>query len=181
METNALPAEALEQLLAARSRFLAFLRSRVGSEEEAEDILQEAFLRSLERGGALRDEESAVAWFYRVLRNAIIDHYRRKDAGERALEHWKAEFATETLPEGELRNAVCSCLASVIETLKPEYRDALRTVDLKDGTLRALATHAGISEGNAAVRLHRARAALKRQLRVTCQTCAEDGCSDCRC
>ena len=47
------------------------------SRETAEDILQEAFGRALTRVDTLRDDESAVAWFYRLLRNAVIDHYRR--------------------------------------------------------------------------------------------------------
>ncbi len=47
--------------------FLKFLERRVGSRAVAEDILQEAFARGLDRLQSLRDDESAVAWFYRIL------------------------------------------------------------------------------------------------------------------
>jgi RNA polymerase sigma-70 factor (ECF subfamily) len=50
-------------------RFLAFLANRVGSHAVAEDILQNAYAKAIERGSQLRNEESAVAWFYRILRN----------------------------------------------------------------------------------------------------------------
>ena len=57
-------------LLDNHARFLAFVERRVGSRDVAEDILQEAFVRSLGRTGALRSSDSVTAWFYRVLRNA---------------------------------------------------------------------------------------------------------------
>lgn len=167
---------ALERLLESREQFLAFLRKRVDSPETAEDILQAAFVRGLERGGEIRDDESVVAWFYRVLRNAVIDHYRRRSAEERALESW-----TRETPEPQEYREVCGCLAGLIAGLKPEYRAALESVDLGEGTLRDLAAQAGISEGNAAVRVHRARQALKKEIQTSCGACAEHGCLDCSC
>lgn len=68
------PAPAVVQVLVENHRqFLAFLERRVGSRAMAEDILQEAFVRSMGKLDTLRSDESAVAWFYRLLRNAIID------------------------------------------------------------------------------------------------------------
>src|SRR6516225_4716157 len=66
---------AVEILVANHARFLAFLERRVGRRELAEEILQDAFVRGLSRGAGarLRDDESAVAWFYRLLRNALVD------------------------------------------------------------------------------------------------------------
>jgi len=72
-------------------RFLNFLAARAGSREIAEDLLQAAFVRGLERGGELRDSESAVAWFYRLLCNALIDFYRHRAAERRALERQTGE------------------------------------------------------------------------------------------
>jgi len=77
----------LEPLVRHRRRFLGFLARRVGSREDAEDILQAALAKSLEKGGSLRRGESVVAWFYRLLRNAITDHYRRQRAQLKAHTH----------------------------------------------------------------------------------------------
>ncbi|HKP49502.1 MAG TPA: hypothetical protein VJU17_05755, partial [Gemmatimonadales bacterium] len=52
--------EALRVLLDNHSRFLAFLERRVGSRDEAEDILQDAFVRSLERAPPMEDTTSAI-------------------------------------------------------------------------------------------------------------------------
>src|SRR6266849_6813692 len=77
--------EVMALLVENRRAFLSFLENRVGHREVAEDVLQEAFARSLDRV-PLESEESAVAWFYRVLRNAVLDHYRRAGAS-RSEEH----------------------------------------------------------------------------------------------
>ena len=71
------PRPVFQHLSEKRAPFLAFLRKRVESIEIAEDLLQAAYLRALEHIRQLRDERRAEAWFYRLLRNAIIDHYRR--------------------------------------------------------------------------------------------------------
>jgi RNA polymerase sigma-70 factor (ECF subfamily) len=162
-------------------QFLSFLEKRVESRAVAEDILQSAFVRGLERGGEIRDEESVVAWFYRVLRNAVIDHYRRWSSTERAYEEWGKEFRSIEAPTAELRREICQCVTALIETLKPEYRDALRVIDLEEGGLNDLAEKTGITSGNAALRVHRAREALRKQVRTACGSCAEHGCLDCHC
>ncbi|HZA97612.1 MAG TPA: RNA polymerase sigma factor, partial [Gemmatimonadales bacterium] len=77
--------DVLRVLLDNHARFLGFLERRVGSRDEAEDILQEAFVRSLHRAPSLPDAESVTVWFFRVLRNALTDHYRRQGARGRAI------------------------------------------------------------------------------------------------
>src|ERR1700690_1110956 len=73
----------LRILIANHDRFLAFLARRVSRRDVAEEILQDAFVRGIARGGALREDESAIAWFYRLLRNAIVDHMRCESVEQR--------------------------------------------------------------------------------------------------
>ena len=80
------------------------------------------------------------------------------------MEAWGREFPDVQEPEAELRQEVCQCVSSLLEMLKPEYREALRIVDLEEGKLKDLAQQSGITAENAAVRVHRARAALRRQI-----------------
>jgi RNA polymerase sigma-70 factor (ECF subfamily) len=171
----------IQQLVDSHRQFLGFLQKRVESREVAEDILQAAFVKSFERGSELRDEESAVAWFYRMLRNATIDHYRHRDSTQRAYERWGKEFISSESPAQDIENEICKCISALVTTLKPEYQEALKTIDLEDGSLNDLAGQTGITAGNAAVRVHRAREALRKQLRTACGTCAEHGCLDCHC
>src|SRR6266700_2706128 len=64
---------------------LAFLRRRLGSREEAEEVLQRFSVRALERSVDLRDVQSVRGWLGRVLATVIVDHQRR-DVGHRRRE-----------------------------------------------------------------------------------------------
>jgi RNA polymerase sigma factor (sigma-70 family) len=173
--------EVMRVLLDNHARFLGFLERRVGSRDEAEDILQEAFVRTMDHAASLRSSTAATAWFYRVLRNAITDHYRRQESQGRALDRLAAEIGDSDAPDTELEAMVCGCVLSLLDTLKPEYGAAIRRVDLDGLSVRDFAAEAGVTPGNAGVRLHRAREALGRQLARSCGTCLEHGCLDCQC
>jgi len=181
LELESATPDALRVLLDNHSRFLAFLERRVGSREDAEDILQDAFARSLERAPPMEDTTSAITWFYRVLRNALTDHYRRQDSRGRAIDRLAAETESTTEPDKELEAVVCACVMGLLETLKPEYGTALRRVELEGASVRSYAEEARITPGNAGVRLHRAREALRKQLVRCCGVCQEHGCFDCAC
>lgn len=170
----------IPRLLEHRSRFLDFLERRTGNREVAEEVLQAAWLKGLERGGAVRDEQSAVAWFYRLLRNALADRARRTSTETKALERHALE--PDVLePSGEERAEVCQCLAPLVDSLRPAYAEILRAVDLQERPVREFAAQAGIAPGNATVRLHRARKALREALVDCCGACARHGCLDCGC
>jgi RNA polymerase sigma-70 factor (ECF subfamily) len=164
-----------------RRAFLSFLERRVGHRETAEDLLQESFARSLDKV-PLEAEESVTAWFYRVLRNGLIDHYRRRGVADRALAALQKEL-DEASPEpaADERDAVCRCVTRLSETLKPEYALALRRVEVEGVSVRDYASEAGITANNAAVRLFRARETLRKRVVRWCGSCAEQGCVDCTC
>jgi RNA polymerase sigma-70 factor (ECF subfamily) len=164
-----------------RRAFLSFLERRVGHRETAEDLLQESFARSLDKV-PLEPEESVTAWFYRVLRNGLVDHYRRKGASDRALASLEKELADapgEASPDE--RDEVCRCVTRLSDTLKPEYAHALRRVEVEGVPVRDYASEAGITPNNAAVRLFRARETLRKRVVRWCGDCAERGCVDCSC
>jgi RNA polymerase sigma factor (sigma-70 family) len=171
----------LDQLLSQRRRFLAFVQRRVSDSGLAEDILQAAYLRAFEHQDDFNPSESAVGWFYRLLRNAVIDSYRRQSTRTKALEEWKRELETAVQPSPDMQNQVCTCLHGIVDGLKPEYSEILRAVDLGEQRVQDFARQHDLSPSNAGVRVHRARAALRKQLLRTCTTCAEHGCLNCTC
>lgn len=178
VDEHALDPAVLERLLQSHREFLAFLTPRVPSPAVAEEILQAAFVRTLERGGSIENGESAVAWFYRLLRNALVDYYRRRAREGRMLE----SAAAEVMPsEPELKQAVCQCVSTLLPTLKPEYAEMIRRVDLAERPLTTVAAELEITPNNAGVRLHRARQSLKNKLEQCCGSCATHGCIDCTC
>jgi RNA polymerase sigma factor (sigma-70 family) len=172
---------AISDLILQRSQFVRFVQRRVDSLSTAEDILQAAYVRAMEQAAKLRNDESAVAWFYRILRNAVIDHYRHRAVHDRVLEQWAKGLETETPPEPQTEEIVCQCIGNVLQSMKPAYSEVLRKVDLEETSLETFAGKAGITIGNAAVRVHRARQALKKQLIQVCGTCSKHGCLNCTC
>lgn len=173
--------EAAERLVRNHRAFLEFVERRVADKQAAEDIVQEAFARSLDRLDQLRDEESVVAWFYRTLRNAIIDHYRRNASSDRGLDTLARELGDAEEPSPELRDFACRCVVELAEDLEPNYADAIRKIDVEGQAVKDYAAEHGITANNAGVRVFRARQALRRQVARACGTCATHGCIDCTC
>ena len=151
----------------------------LGEPAAAEDILQSAYVKALKHGSQLRDEESVAAWFYRILRNAIIDHYRRVSARSKANELFGAEAPTSY--EVELEQKVCTCIGDVISDLKTEYREAIEHVDLAGESVESFAQLQNTTANNVSVRLHRARKAVATKLVQVCGVCTEHKCLDCTC
>lgn len=173
--------EVVATLVGNHREFLAFLQKRVGDRALAEDILQDAFVRGLDRVRTLERDEAAIAWFYRVLRNAVIDHHRRRPVVDRRLEAFAAELERQAAAESDLRAAVCRCVGELAQTLKPEYAQALQRIEIEGVPVKTYAAEAGISSSNAAVRVFRAREALRKRVARSCGTCADHGCLDCTC
>lgn len=172
-------AAATQRLVDHRHEFLGFLQRRLGDRQLAEDLLQEAFTRSLAKVEQLEHEESAVAWFYRVLRNAVTDYHRRRGVSARKLEELSRELSEASEPE--THEAVCQCVKGLAATLKPEYAEALQAVEVEGVAVKDFAAALGISASNAGVRVFRAREALKVQVKRCCGSCADDNCRDCTC
>jgi len=171
--------EVVDLLVANHREFLRFVERRVGDRALAEEIVQDAFVRSLDRGDEIR--ESVLGWFYRVLRNAVIDHQRRRAVANRRLDELAAELEVTSAAADELQGVVCRCVSRLADTLKPEYADALRRIEVDGVAVKDYAEATGISASNAGVRIFRAREALRKQVARSCGTCAEHGCLDCVC
>jgi len=74
------------RLLEQESAFRAFLRKRLSDDAVTEDLLQQSLMKAVERGHELKKSDSAVSWFYRILRNAVTDYYRSHAADHRKVE-----------------------------------------------------------------------------------------------
>ena len=173
-------------LVESHRDMLRFLQRRLGSEEEAEEVLQRFMLKAISRAGDLRNVKTVRAWLGRILATTIVDYQRaaiRRRRRERAVEPDElsrlADLAIE--PDAETDEAVCSCLYQLLPTMKPEYAEVIWRADLLGEPRDRLAISLGTSVNNVTVRLHRARQALKIRLEQMCRTCVVHGFLDCRC
>lgn len=180
-EPKSIPASFVAEAVAkGRLRYLSFVRRRVSQNEIAEDILQEATLRAIEQAHALREKLAFEGWFFRILRNAIIDYRRRNGVEVRGKDAFFGQVADSVEAQERVAHP-CACVVPLMGELKEEYREVLQRVEIEEQKVRDFAEQEGISPNNAGVRVHRARAALKKQVETTCGTCAAAGCHDCCC
>ncbi len=175
----------IRRLTENRSLFETFLRRRVQDDFTAQDLLQQSFVKAIQQQHSLNNEESVVPWFYRILRNTVIDYYRsRASENARQNEFLKQShaLANDRVPSLDETSAeVCSCLDGVISALRPAYADLIRRVDLAGTPLSEVARDLHITPNNATVRLHRARQALRASLENSCGVCSKHGCLNCTC
>jgi RNA polymerase sigma factor (sigma-70 family) len=173
--------ESLSILLANHRSFLSYLERKVGDRALAEDILQDAFVKVVARPDQAPPDEALVPWFYRNLRNAAIDRFRRAGASNRAVEAFARELDTSEAPEAEMEATICACVSGLAGSLKQDYTEVLMAVDVHGQPVKSFAEEHGLTSSNAGVRLFRAREALKKRVTACCGTCAEHGCNDCTC
>lgn len=168
-----------KHLLANLHEFMGYAQKRLRNADLGADAVQDSLLKAIRSKEQLRNEESAKAWFYRILRRTIIDLYRRRDARARAIENLQREV--DGPPDEEEERLVCACMNGLIATLTPQYADVIRRLDLNSENPEAVAASLGISRNNLNVRTHRARQQLRHRLEETCRICAQHGCLDCHC
>ncbi len=171
--------ELVSQLLKSREKFLGYIRKRISDPDLSEDILQDCLLKAVRNASTIKEDENLVRWFYRILQNAIIDAYRRGAAETNRRLRFAAE--AESAVESEEKNNICECVNELIPTLKPEYAEVTKSIDIDGEDPETVARRLGITQNNLKVRSHRARQALRKRLEETCRVCAEHHCLDCSC
>lgn len=151
-----------------------FVAARIGA-SEVEDVLQLAALRAIERSASLEDPERVRAWLFTIHRNLITDTLRQQARRERLADRLSEE--EEPSPDVD----PCDCSTVQAARLRPSYGSVLSLVDSGGATLQEAAETLGITVNNAAVRLHRARKALREAMREHCGVESAADCLDCRC
>jgi RNA polymerase sigma-70 factor (ECF subfamily) len=170
---------ALDPIFSRRAEFRAFLISRLGSEADADDVLQNGLIKALRNASDVRDEQKLTAWFYQVLRNAIVDHVRNRRARELRDDAWVSSASAPH--DHETAKIACRCVDILIAELKPAEAELVRRVELENEPVTDAARRAGVSPNHASVTLHRARKKLRERLLAFCGECATGACLDCDC
>jgi RNA polymerase sigma-70 factor (ECF subfamily) len=137
-----------------RTRLLTFVRRRVTSAQDAEDIVQDILLKAARNRDQLQSAESLQAWLYRIARNTITDHYRARRLETEPLD---ADPLAEEEEQESAISAMAECMEPFIQELEPTYRDALVMADLHKLPQAEVAARLGLSLSGAKSRIQRAR------------------------
>jgi len=157
---------------------LAYIRRRVDTVHDAEDILQEVFLRIQANVARLKDVGSIAGWIYRIARNAVIDHHRKRAADARGLRKLAEgideagglarEDDTATDPLHEASAEFARCLVPLLNELPGPYRQAVALTELDGLTQKDAAREAGLSLSGMKARVQRGRKKLKEVILDCC-------------
>lgn len=182
---NLIRYDPIQRLLGARSTFQSFLRCRLGNKALGEDLLQQSLLRAIEHQHSLRHDKSLVAWFYRILRYAIIDEARLHATVARAKKAFLQALQTsgddKVAPIDEIKATVCACLYVLLPTLRPSSAEFIHRIDLEGEAPKRVAQELKISLNTLAVCIHRARQAFRASLVRSCGPCSKYGYPACTC
>jgi RNA polymerase sigma-70 factor, ECF subfamily len=151
-----------------QSKLLRFIRTISNVRyEEAEDILQEALIKSYRNLNSFDGNQTFSAWMYRIVRNETISHYRKKsvrpeghmdqedeDMLDRFAHHMNIAADAERAEEA-------STIRKALDELDPKYRDVLILQFLEEKDYKEISDILHIPMGTVATRINRAKERFK--------------------
>lgn len=158
---------------------LGFIRRRVASAEEAEDILQEVFMQFVAGFESIESLDRVTAWLYRVARNKIIDRYRshasrpqhtyleglhgQEDEGPLTLQEILPDLGNT--PEAALlRDAIWEEIMLALDALPADQRQVFVWNELEERSFREISAGTGVSVNTLLSRKRYAIQALRKRL-----------------
>jgi RNA polymerase sigma-70 factor, ECF subfamily len=146
---------------------LSFIRSRIRSKEDAEDILQNVFIRISANVDKLSEDEKLKAWIFTITKNAIIDYYRANASKRKITAEEEIDENVRDVSESDATQGLEQCISSMIGLLPSEYRDIIIDSELKGIRQKDLADKYGMPYPSLRARVQRGRERLK-QLFYNC-------------
>lgn len=145
-------------------RMYAVCLRYAGNAEEAEDILQEGFIKVFKKMGSFRSEGSFEGWVRRIFVNTAIEHFRRKRYLMPVTE--KEENTIEGKYISVLDELAEKDILALVQELSPGYRTVFNMYVVEGYTHKEIADMLGISEGTSKSQLSRAKVILQDLVRT---------------
>lgn len=150
-------------------------------EADAEDLLQEVFAKAHQALPGFRGESTLATWIYRIATNAALDHLRRPSYKQRAMAEGIGAGESSSEPFGHaasensrlpdlalVRNEMGACVREIVAGLPEPYLTALVLSNLQELSNAEIAGVLGVSLEAVKIRVHRARAKLRKELESKC-------------
>jgi RNA polymerase sigma factor (sigma-70 family) len=150
------------------SRMYAVCLRYAGNSEEAEDILQEGFIKVFKKLDSFRNEGSFEGWVRRIFVNTAIEHFRRKRYLMPVTE--KEENTIEGKYNSVLDDLGAKDILALVQELSPGYRTVFNMYVVEGYTHKEIADMLGISEGTSKSQLSRAKVILQDMVRAFIDT-----------
>lgn len=150
------------------TELLRYVKSKVRSPEDAEDILQNVFIKITSGVGNLSEDVKLKSWLFTVTRNTIIDYYRVHSNKKNVT---TSEEIQEDIPEldgDDSTKGLDQCIGSMISLLPDEYREIIIESEIKGVKQKDLAERYGIAYPSMRSKVQRGRERLKQLFHNCC-------------
>jgi RNA polymerase sigma-70 factor, ECF subfamily len=145
-------------------RLRGFIGKRIADMDDADDILQEVFLRVHSNLENVRDLDKVESWIYQITRNTIIDYYRSK----RVLVELPEIPINDEFPEKGAFESMTPFFQEIVQALPEPYREALVLTEYQGFSQKDMAKRLGISISGAKSRVQRARQKVRDIMLACC-------------
>jgi len=146
-------------------RLRAFIVGRLPDPDDADDVLQDVFVKLHTRIDSLRDEDRLAPWLYQIARNTVADYYRAR----RPTVALSETVTVEDEPDvGDPAARIASSLMTIVASLPERYRQAVELSELQGLPQQAVADRLGLSLSGAKSRVQRGRGMLREALLDCC-------------
>lgn len=146
---------------------LAFIRSKIRSNEDAQDILQNVFIKISANVNNLADEEKLKSWIFTITRNTIIDYYRTNASRKNVEIVAGIEESIWDEEDFDTTKGLDQCVHTMIKLLPEEYRDIIVDAEINGIKQKDLAEKYDMAYPSMRSRVQRGRERLK-QLFYNC-------------
>jgi RNA polymerase sigma factor (sigma-70 family) len=168
-----------QTFLREKDRLLSFIRHRVSSLEEAEDILQDVFYQFVAGYDTIESLDRVTAWLFSVARNKIIDRYRRDASRPRKAQLGAAVSIDEDVPislqdilpdlgntpeDAYVRDVIWEAIMDALDELPVEQREIFILNEIEERSFREIAEETGTSINTLLSRKRYAIQMLRRKL-----------------
>lgn len=146
---------------------LFFIKKRIKTKEDAEDILQDVYIKLHKNIDTLTDEKKLVSWIYQITRNTINDCYKRCYRIKKVeFEEYHIELTQEE--EENLNDEILISMKKIIEELPEDSKELIKLYEFEDMSHKEISKKLEIKENTSKSRLKRAKEKLKNQLDECC-------------
>lgn len=149
------------------SDLLGYVKSKVRSREDAEDILQNVFIKISSNIDKLTEDVKLKSWIFTITRNAIIDYYRVNATKKKVAVPEEIDENILELDDPDPTKGLDQCMNSMIGLLPEEYRDIIIDSEIKGIKQKDLADKYEMAYPSMRSRVQRGRERLK-QLFYNC-------------
>ncbi|GJM14990.1 MAG: RNA polymerase sigma factor SigZ [Thermodesulfobacteriota bacterium] len=143
------------------SQIRGYLLKKVQQKDDADDLLQEIFIKIHNKLRDLKDEKKLAPWIYQIVRNSLTDYYRKNRLETSEFDEERTESSIDETSDDIYSACVSGCLQVFMNRLPDKYKVPLELSDIKGLKQKDIADQMNLSYSGLKSRVQRGREMIK--------------------